>query len=72
MAIFYIVKFHKINPPRIVAFTHSQEKARELCEQPETRGKDWFLGWTATPPCKVSRAGYPSAGDFLKDIYSKR
>ena len=73
MTTYYIVKYFS-NPtsrPRIVAFTHDIEKARELCSQPETRetGK-WLYGFTEHPPVRPAKAGYPTACDLLKAIYS--
>lgn len=73
MPTYYIVKYSSNNSkPRIVAFTHSIETARELCSMDETRraGK-WFYGFTENPPVKPSKAGCPSAGDLIKAIHAK-
>ena len=68
MTIYYIVRYSMIGQPRIKASTYSLETAQELCSHPQTKGRDWFWGYTQHPPIKPSKAGYPSAGDLLKAL----
>ena len=73
MTTYWIIKFHKTNPAKIIGFTYSRDVARELCSQPETRKKGvWFYGWSETPPHTPSKAGYPTAGEILKELYATR
>lgn len=44
---YMVVRYTKNGPSRIVHTCLSREEAMAICQDPETKGGDWFMGFTA-------------------------
>jgi len=65
----FIIKFSKTTEPRAVAFTYSQDEARKICSREETKGGNWFYGFTTqTGYSKSNVNALPLVSGLLREI----